>query len=450
MSTRPATAPAPGRAARAISLFALLIVALYALINLSYPWRLTHQDPSLINLILARLVSHDFVFGDASIVAQATRNYERAFAGISTHTLLGALGLMLCTLQFIPALRRRAPRVHRAVGAVAALSVLAAMIGAMAYLYKTPAREVFSGEPFAAALWVQAISTLYSLGLAMHNIRQRNIRAHMGWMALLFTSLLTAPLLRIEYTVVGNWLPYNIAQANAGVAITLFPQAILLATWWMTRIGRRDISLLSPNPSMAWSAWRVLGWLGAATALHEGVLAPLGLDALAPWRTAAERLPLIAGLWGVSAALLMPRLTSAMQSAMWGQAIDRPTLGLGLVSSIGALLIASQSPSQDYNQIGRLFFWGSWGTLGVIMAGAGLLWRREDGQLSPWRVLTLAAWLTPAMWLPVGLALSWTGWPTSAIQTATFTICYGLLRPWIGLPLPGVPAAQTQAGQSRA
>ena len=154
----------PHRAVVVISLLGLLTAALYGLISLNYPWSILRQELSLSNQLLVALVSRDFVLGDTSIGLAALRNYTRAFAGISMHTVLGGLSLCLCALQFIPALRRRAPALHRAVGKLAVLSICTAMVGAIVYLGITPAREVFSGEPFAAALWVQAVSTIMTLG----------------------------------------------------------------------------------------------------------------------------------------------------------------------------------------------------------------------------------------------------------------------------------------------
>lgn len=441
-----------GRLATIASVLALLTLASYGLLNLSHPWHLAQHELSLFNQLLIWLVSDDFVRGDTAVDAQTWHNYTHAFAGISTHTLLGAVALISCALQFVPGLRQRAPRWHRGVGAVAVVSTLASMGGAMVYLYQTPAQHVFSGEPFAAALWVQAISTLFALSLAIRSIRQRDIRSHMGWMTLLLAGLMTAPLLRIGYVLAGNLLSLRVAQVNAGVAVLLFPLATLLATWWMTHVGRHEFSLQAPKPSMIWPAWQALAWLGAATALHEGLLAPMGLDALTPWRTTADRLPLAAGVWGLATALLLPRLTPALKATMQGAPIDRPTLGLGMLASVGGGLIASQLPAESNNQIGQLCFWYGLALSGLAMSAAGLMWQRQSKQLSPWRVLTLAAWFTPSMWLPVGLALSWTGWSASAIQTATLTITWGMFF-WhgfvsgFGLPMPGVPVASAHAGK---
>lgn len=441
--------PRSGRAVTALSLLALLIAALYGLMSMSHVWSLVHQQLTLSNQLLIKLASRDFVLGDLNVGLVALRNYSRAFAGISLHTFLAGMGLTLCTLQFIPSLRRRWPKVHRVIGLFAALAVVGGMAGAMAYLYVTPAHDVFSGEPFEAALWVQAMTTLFALGMAIQAIRARQVRIHMGWMALLFASLLTAPLLRIEFAIAGNWLPYNIAQANAGLAVILFPQAVLIMSWWMQHIGRHDVPLLPPQLSLPLPALRVLAWLGVATALHEGLLAPLGLDLIATWRSPAERLPLIAACWAVSTSLLLPRLVHELPAILQGRALRYSTLVLMALAATGAMLIGRQLPDQDYHQIGRLFFWMGLGVLGWGLSLAGLIWRQEGTTLTPWRILSVMSWFTPAMWLPMALSLAFTGWSSSAIHTSTLTLSLGLFA-WhgfvsaFGLPMPGVPASSGQ------
>jgi hypothetical protein len=446
----------PARITTIVSLMLLLVAAIYGLMSISYPVSLMQGKLSLSTQLIINAVSEPFVLGDAPTTAKAIANYTRAFFGISLHSALGGLALLLCTVQFVPAIRRAAPAVHRAVGKIAVLAICLSMIGAIIFLSKTPAGDVFSGEPFAAALWTLAVSTLMTLSLAIKAIRERQIRAHMGWMALLFAGLLTAPLLRIGYTVFGNLMPGStLAQVNAGIAGLMMPVAIWLMTWWMQRIGQSDMSLLQPHPTLHWPAIRVMGWMGAATALHEGLLAPMGMDLIGHWRHEPERLPMIAALWAVPMAWLLPRIHRDLQSAIKGQAISLGTLASGAAASLGALLIAVQLPSHDFNEFGRLFYWAGSALMGLCLVCAGLIWRQAKAVHTPARVLSLLSWLMPAMWAPVMGALSLTGWSASASLTATLTICAGYFM-WngfasaFGLPMPGVPAAAPQTSESAA
>ena len=446
----------PARLTTVVSLLALLIAAVYGLMSMSYPVSLVLMKIPLSAQLVIHAVSEQFVLGDAQAIKQSIANYTRAFASISLHTALGGLSLLLCTVQFVPAIRRRSPALHRAVGKGAVLAVVLAMTGALIFLSKTPAKDVFSGEPFAAALWVQAVSTLMTLSLAIKAIRERHIRAHMGWMALLFAGLLTAPLLRIEYMLFGNLLPrFNLVQINAGIAVILIPQTVWLMSAWMKHIGQADMSLLRPHPTLHWHAIRTMGWMGAATALHEGLLAPMGFDLLNHWRGHTEPLPTTAALWALPTALLLTRVHNELQAVMRHQAISMTTLALGGVAAMGAGLVTLQLPAHDYNQIGQLFYWGGSAALGLGLCAAGLVWRKALPVHTPMRTLSLMSWLMPALWAPTALALSMTGWPASAVITATLTICAGFFM-WhgfasaFGLPMPGVPATAPQTGESLA
>lgn len=446
---------APPTPVRLLALLTLLVAALFGLASLVYPINMLQGQWPLVSRLMAALVSRDFVMGDPQTMQQVIHNYTRGVLGISAHTALGGLALSACTLQFIPSLRRRHPRVHRAVGLVAVASTVGAMIGAMTYLWITPAAETVSGAAFAAALWLQAVTTLLSLGLAVASIRRREIRAHMGWMALMMASLMTAPLLRIGDVIVGWLLPLNLTQTTAGLAVILMPQAVLLMAWWMQRVGRLDLPLLPPQLSMLPSALRVLAWMGVATVLHEGLLAPWGLDALAHWRGAEVRLPGIAGIWAVSSALLLPSLLHDLPEVLRGRPMQASTLLLMATAACGALLIAGQIQGHSLNQIGHRFYWAAFGACSLAWSLAGMLWRGTSRVQTNWRILGLMNGLTPAVWLPYALGLALTGWPADTITTGVLTLSWGFFA-WhgfataFGLPLPGVPATAPQTGESMA
>lgn len=446
---------APPTPVRLLALLTLLVAALFGLASLVYPINMLQGQWPLVSRLMAELVSRDFVMGDPQTMQQVIHNYTRGVLGISAHTALGGLALSACTLQFIPSLRRRHPRVHRAVGLVAVASTVGAMIGAMTYLWITPAAETVSGAAFAAALWLQAVTTLLSLGLAVASIRRREIRAHMGWMALMMASLMTAPLLRIGDVIVGWLLPLNLTQTTAGLAVILMPQAVLLMAWWMQRVGRLDLPLLPPQLSMLPSALRVLAWMGVATVLHEGLLAPWGLDALAHWRGAEVRLPGIADIWAVSSALLLPGLLHDLPEVLRGRPMQASTLLLMATAACGALLIAGQIQGHSLNQIGHRFYWAAFGACSLAWSLAGMLWRGTSRVQTNWRILGLMNGLTPAVWLPYALGLALTGWPADTITTGVLTLSWGFFA-WhgfataFGLPLPGVPATTPQTGESMA
>ena len=86
--------------------------------------------------------------------------YRRALAAMSSHTALGGGALALAVLQFVPGLRRRHPRLHRATGALVIAAVATSMGGALLYLARTPLAGVYASPAFGLALWALALACL--------------------------------------------------------------------------------------------------------------------------------------------------------------------------------------------------------------------------------------------------------------------------------------------------
>lgn len=99
----------PARLPTIVSLAAMVIAALYGLMSISYPVSLALMKLPLSTQLIIRTVSEKFVLGDPQVTATAIANYTHAFASISLHTALGGLSLLLCAVQFVPAIRRRYP-----------------------------------------------------------------------------------------------------------------------------------------------------------------------------------------------------------------------------------------------------------------------------------------------------------------------------------------------------
>ena len=432
----------------------LLIAVIFGVISASYPISLMRQELPIATRWIMQAVSTDFIMGNCEAVRQITLNYTRGFAGIGVHTLFGGLALTLCALQFIPTLRRYSPRLHRTLGWAATVNIVLAMIGAMAYLWMTPATNNPSGEPFAAALWVQSITTIMALGLAIKSARQRDFRAHMGWMTLLMASLMSAPMLRLESVVVGRLLPLSGFEANAGLAVILMPQVVWMMAWWMRRIGQHDLPLLRPGLTMSMPGIQVLAAMGALLVLHEGLLAPWGWDALAHWRTAETRLPPLAAVWALSTAALLWHIPAELHHVQYAHPMRKRVLGLLTLSAIGAwLLLSMPQAGSPVNSIGRQFYWAAHGASALLMAASGLLWRQAGQAMVPWRIMVLMNALLPGLCLPFGAGLALTGWSLSAIQTSALTLSWGFVA-WhgfasaYGLPIPGARPQTVPTGES--
>lgn len=173
--------------------------------------------------LLVALTSLRFLVAPFDLVMAHMAHYlpDRAVAAYA-HMILGPVALAALPVQMNAGLRARRPALHRAVGRVAALSMIGAGAAALALLPR------FQGSGFAAAgfatlgvLWIG-----FTL-VAVQAARARNFARHRAFMlraaALTFGAvtlrIYMAPLMAQGWTVVetydvtawGSWLPTLLA-----------------------------------------------------------------------------------------------------------------------------------------------------------------------------------------------------------------------------------------------
>lgn len=147
---------------------------------------------------------------------------------LSFHMLLGGLCMVLGGSQFWPAFRRRFPKLHRVFGMVFVVTAQSAMVMSFVYLWRTTADNTYGGLTFHVGLWFLAIGVTIALWLAMYHVWRREIAQHQAWMGIAYGFLLTAPLLRYDWTLLGMIFP-NVAmnEANYAGMMLLIPQCFL-------------------------------------------------------------------------------------------------------------------------------------------------------------------------------------------------------------------------------
>lgn len=212
--------------------FVLLCVA-YAVLAFDYFISFAAGRPGLWLRLLAALVSGDYAYGTGSVHVDQRSAYGNALSLMLMHTTMGAVGLTLGPFQFVAALRRRMPRVHRTMGQIYLVAIALSMLAGLGYLAVTPFAQVFSGAPFALGLVGLDLMVLATGWLAYAAIRRRDIASHQAWMAFNFGLVFVTPLLRLLWVAFGWAMPQlDQAQANLGIMTILLPLSLTGALIW--------------------------------------------------------------------------------------------------------------------------------------------------------------------------------------------------------------------------
>lgn len=201
------------------------LAVLYGPMAVEYMWRFFHPgSPGLWDHAFATVVDHDEAYGAGSIHAEKAAEYADHRVILLVHTTAGGVAIILFATQFSARLRQRLRR-HRIVGRVAVSFALVGMLGAVAYLLAVGPDATYDGPGFYLQLWALAIGTALGVVLGFAAAVQRQIAMHQALMAYAFALLLTAPLLRVGYLLLGNAWPES-TQLETNLAGAAF-----LATW---------------------------------------------------------------------------------------------------------------------------------------------------------------------------------------------------------------------------
>lgn len=181
---------------------------------------------------------------------------------LTSHIFLGVFCMLFGGLQFWPWLRREHMKVHRVIGGLYVLTAPVSVLLSLIYLGLTAPHHLYTHLTGFAALWPFGVLAIASIGLAIRALRQKRIPEHMGWMALSFSCLLVAPMLRLNW-VFTAWAFPHIDQETLNLVALAFmlPQCLLigLGLMWANRQPQQRRRPASPMAEAA----RQLFLLGA-------------------------------------------------------------------------------------------------------------------------------------------------------------------------------------------
>ena len=130
--------------------------------------------------------------GDFSAAVQKARMFDIAAIGYA-HTLGGTIAMLIGPFQFLSAIRRRVPAVHRWLGRIYLACVAA---GGLAGLYLSPGS--YAKNTYGVAFVALALAWLYTGTKAYLTIRGGDVAAHRRWMIRNYALTYAAVTLRLE------------------------------------------------------------------------------------------------------------------------------------------------------------------------------------------------------------------------------------------------------------
>lgn len=229
-------------AAIALGVSAVLVV-LYLPVAVSATWyAFTPGAPHLLDGLNSALSGHRYATGPGSVSAVRGIDYAEHRWTMLVHTTLGAVSLGLA-LALTATARRRRWVAHRRLGRLFWWTVAGSMSAAIVFLLLAPPEHFVGARAFRLQLWELAAGTLGAAHFARRAGRRRDVRSHRWWALLTFAFLLTAPLLRLLWTVLGPVFPAHDMLTNLEVG------SVLLAVVAPAGAGTAYLATQQPSPA---------------------------------------------------------------------------------------------------------------------------------------------------------------------------------------------------------
>lgn len=333
MSRRPA----------ALAGYAVLAVAvLYAPIALSSMWFAFDPDAPRIQEQLDRMVGGTaYATGPGSVHAARTDDYAEHRLLMLTHTSGGGIALLIACAQWT-ARRRLSRGLHRLLGRVYFAVMTVSMGAAIAFLVVSPDVEGTGQVAFRCQLWVLAVSTLGSAAAALAHARRGDPVGHHRWMCLHFAFMMTAPALRLCWSVLGPLLPTydmltNLKASAVALAVIAPASAVVAVALSEPPSLRGD----APRRARLWTVLAVLGCCAVLAVTPDEVERTAGY----PWFHVA---PVLAATALALAARGAARRGGRATLSAWDDLLLATSLAPWVAVAVGRIASFSVGPVEGY------------------------------------------------------------------------------------------------------
>ncbi|OGM50626.1 hypothetical protein ABOM_000818 [Aspergillus bombycis] len=245
-----------------------LMVIFFAPLSFTYFFDETHSS-NLSDKVLAVLVSPEFAYGEGSATLSDTnggqmRIFLRNFTAMFSHTIAGSIAIVLGLAQFNPTLQFKYPAIHRFIGRLYLLCALIISWSSRVFLADAmPKKEVFSGDPFAYLLSALSVGLMATLALAIYAIWNHDISSHREFMVLNYALMLSAPVLRVAWVILGRLWGETKYIVNLYSSIFSGPFLVAVSIFYLRHRHTRPSNsiLISSKLRLAVIAGGILGLL---------------------------------------------------------------------------------------------------------------------------------------------------------------------------------------------
>ncbi|GKZ30063.1 hypothetical protein AbraIFM66950_007671 [Aspergillus brasiliensis] len=221
-----------------------VMVIFFAPLSFTYFFDETHAS-NLSDKALAILVSPEFAYGEGSATLSDTnggqmRIYLRNFTAMFSHTIAGSIAIVIGLAQFNTTLQFKYPAIHRFLGRLYTLCALIISWSSSSFLADAmPGKEVFSGDPFAFTLLSLSLGLLGTLASALYAIWNSDMDSHREFMVLNYAFMLSAPVLRVEWMILGRVWGETKYIINLYSSIFSGPFLIMVSIFYLRQQHRR-------------------------------------------------------------------------------------------------------------------------------------------------------------------------------------------------------------------
>lgn len=208
--------------------------------------------------------SAKYAFGKGSYLIAYQRHSKRMGVekvSLYVHILLGSLILLIGGFQFWPWFRQKYTKIHRILGVLYIVAVI--FMGIAIFLYLINAGIYNTHEEFVGywGLHLLNATTTIPIFFSLYYLFKQDFYRHMGWMALSFGSILTAPTQRFSWSIIASMkLDLTHEVANSIVDTYLFSTCYFIGylLFCINRVELRKRQITQPKELSIFSRMFVL------------------------------------------------------------------------------------------------------------------------------------------------------------------------------------------------